>query len=242
MLTQVANTETTDRAYKSLYRLGGVAAIIVTVLTLVEVVIFTFYPQPGTISGWFMLLQSNRLIGLMDFWGLEVPMYVMFTLVFLALYVALRKTDEGIMLIALTFALLGIGIFFATNNPFTMLSLSNQYTAATTDAQRSTLLAAGQTVLANTNQRAIGGFNMGLCLVSVAGLMISSVMLRSRSFSRLTAYVGIVTFALSLADYLRQALTSSVIIALLVILPNVVFLVIWFMLVGRRLYLLGRLQ
>jgi hypothetical protein len=242
MLTQVANTETTDRAYKSLYRLGGVAAIIVTVLTLVEVVIFTFYPQPGTISGWFMLLQSNRLIGLMDFWGLEVPMYVMFTLVFLALYVALRKTDEGIMLIALTFALLGIGIFFATNNPFTMLSLSNQYTAATTDAQRSTLLAAGQTVLANTNQRAIGGFNMGLCLVSVAGLMISSVMLRSRSFSRLTAYVGIVTFALSLADYLRQALTSSVIIALLVILPNVLFLVIWFILVGRRLYQLGRLE
>jgi hypothetical protein len=242
MLTQVANTETTDRAYKSLYRLGGVAAIIVTVLTLVEVVIFTFYPQPGTISGWFMLLQSNRLIGLMDFWGLEVPMYVMFTLVFLALYVALRKTDEGIMLIALTFALLGIGIFFATNNPFTMLSLSNQYTAATTDAQRSTLLAAGQTVLANTNQRAIGGFNMGLCLVSVAGLMISSVMLRSRSFSRLTAYVGIVTFALSLADYLRQALTSSVIIALLVILPNVLFLVIWFVLIGRRLYQLGRLE
>jgi hypothetical protein len=242
MLTQVANTETTDRAYKSLYRLGGVAAIIVTVLTLVEVVIFTFYPQPGTISGWFMLFQSNRLIGLMDFWGLEVPMYVMFTLVFLALYVALRKTDEGIMLIALTFALLGIGIFFATNNPFTMLSLSNQYTAATTDAQRSTLLAAGQTVLANTNQRAIGGFNMGLCLVSVAGLMISSVMLRSRSFSRLTAYVGIVTFALSLADYLRQALTSSVIIALLVILPNVLFLVIWFVLIGRRLYQLGRLE
>jgi hypothetical protein len=242
MLTQVANTETTDRAYKSLYKLGGVAAIIVTVLTLVEVVIFTFYPQPGTISGWFMLFQSNRLIGLMDFWGLEVPMYVMFTLVFLALYAALRKIDEGILLIALTFALLGIGIFFATNNPFSMLSLSNQYAAAVTDAERSTLLAAGQALLANTNQRAIGGFNMGLCLVSVAGLMISSVMLRSRSFSRLTAYVGIVTFALSLADYLRQALTSSVIIALLVILPNVLFLVIWFVLIGRRLYQLGRLE
>jgi hypothetical protein len=242
MLTQVANTETTDRAYKSLYKLGGVAAIIVTVLTLVEVVIFIFYPQPGTISGWFMLFQSNRLIGLMDFWGLEVPMYVMFTLVFLALYAALRKIDEGILLIALTFALLGIGIFFATNNPFSMLSLSNQYAAAVTDAERSTLLAAGQALLANTNQRAIGGFNMGLCLVSVAGLMISSVMLRSRSFSRLTAYVGIVTFALSLADYLRQALTSSVIIALLVILPNVLFLVIWFVLIGRRLYQLGRLE
>ena len=161
MPTQDTHTGTADPAYKSLYKLGGVAAIIVAVLTLVEVVIFTFYPQPGTISGWFMLFQSNRLIGLMDFWGLEVPMYVMFTLVFLALYAALRKIDEGILLIALTFALLGIGIFFATNNPFSMLSLSNQYAAVVTDAERSTLQAAGQAVLANTNQRAVGGFNMG---------------------------------------------------------------------------------
>ena len=242
MTTQVTNAETADPAYKSLYKLGGVAAIIVAVLTLGEVIGFIFYPQPSTVSGWFMLFQSNRIIGLLDFWGLEVLMYMMFTLVFLALYVVLRKANESWMAIALTFALLGIGIFFATNNPFSMLSLSNQYAAAATDAQRSTILAAGQAVLANTNQRAVGGFNMGLFLVSVAGLMISSVMLRSNSFSRLTAYVGIVTFALSLADYLREALTSSVTIALLVILPNVLFLVIWFVLIGRRLYQLGRLE
>ena len=236
------SAETVEPAYKSLYQLGGVAAIIVAVLTLAEVVGFIFYPQPETISGWFMLFQSNPVIGLMDFWGLEVPMYIMFTLVFLALYAVLRKADEGLMLIALTFALLGIGIFFATNNPFTMLSLSNQYTTAVTDAERSTLLAAGQAVLANTGQRAVGGFNMGLFLVSVAGLIISSVMLRSDSFRKLTAIMGILTFALSLADYLRQVLTSSVLITLLVVLPNVLFLVIWFILVGRRLYQLGRLE
>ena len=171
MMNQVTNAETADSAYKSLYKLGGVAALIVVVLTLGEVIGLAFYPQPGTVSDWFMLFQSNRIIGLLDFWGLEVPMYAMFTLVFLALYVVLRKANEGRMAIALTFALLGIGIFFATNNPFSMLSLSNQYAAATTDAQRSTFLAAGQAVLANTNQRAVGGFNMGLFLVSVAGLI-----------------------------------------------------------------------
>ncbi len=227
------SAETVEPAYKSLYQLGGVAAIIVAVLTLAEVVGFIFYPQPETISGWFMLFQSNPVIGLMDFWGLEVPMYIMFALVFLALYAALRKANEGLMLIALAFALLGIGIFFATNNPFTMLSLSGQYAAAATDAQRATLLAAGQTVLANTGQRAVGGFNMGLFLVSVAGLIISSVMLRSILFNKSTAYIGIIVFALSLVDYLRQALTSSIIITLLVVLPNVLFLVIWFVLVGR---------
>jgi len=242
MTTQVTNAETADPAYKSLYKLGGVAAFIVAVLTLGEVIGFAFYPQPGTVGEWFMLFQSNWIIGLLDFWGLEVLMYTMFIPVFLALYAVLRKANQSWMAIALTFALLGIGIFFATNNPFTMLSISNQYAAAVTGAERSTLLAAGQAVLANTSQRAIGGFNMGLFLVSVAGLIVSLIMLPSNSFSRSTAYTGILAFGLSLADYLRQALTSSVIIALLVILPNVLFLVIWFVLVGRRLYQSGRLE
>jgi hypothetical protein len=112
--------------------------------------------------------------------------------------------------------------------------------AAGTDAERSTFLAAGQALLSNTNQRAVGGFNMGLFLVSVASLMVSSVMLQSNSFSRATAFVGILAHALSLADYLRQALTPSAVAALLVILPDALFLVIWYVLVGRRLYQLGR--
>jgi hypothetical protein len=182
------------------------------------------------------------MVGLFCFWGLEIPMYAMFALVFLALYVVLRKANPGLMAIAITFALLGIGVFFATNNPFSMLSLSDQYAAATTDAQRSTLLAAGEAVLANTGQRAVGGFNVGLFLVSVAGLIASSVMLQSNSFGRTTAYLGILAHTLSLADYLRQALTSSEIIALLVILLGALLLMTWYILIGQRLYQLGRLE
>jgi hypothetical protein len=242
MVNQVTHSGTADPAYKSLYKLGGAAALIVVVLTVSEVIGLTFYPQPSTVSGWFMLFQSNRVIGLLDFWGLEVLMYGMFTFVFLALYVVLRRANESHMAIVLTLALLGIGVFFATNNPFAMLSLSDQYATATTDAQRSTLLAAGQAILANTSQRAVGGFNMALFLVSAAGLLVSSVMLRSRSFSRPTAYVGMLAHGLSLADYLRQALTSSAAIALLVILPSALFLVVWFAMVGQRLFQLGCLE
>ena len=169
-------------------------------------------------------------------------MYAMFAIVFLAFHAVLRKGSEGRMAIAVIFALLGVGIFLATNNPFSMLSLSDQYAAATTAAQRSTFLAAGQAILANTNQRAIGGFNLGLFLVSVAGLIASSIMLQSSVFSRLTACVGIVANALSVTDYLIQVLTPSATIALLVILPNALFVVIWYALVGRRLFQLGRLE
>jgi hypothetical protein len=203
------------------------------------VILFAIHPQPGTVSDWFALFQSNRLLGLLECWGLEVLMYISFIPAFLALYALLRKANSGLMAIAVVCALLGIGIFLATNNPFSMLSLSNQYAAATTDAARSTFLAAGQTLLANTGQRAVSGFNTGLFLVSVAGLLISVVMLRSQSFSRSTAYVGILAYALSLADYLREALTASALIALLVILPIALFLVTWFVMVGRRLYQLA---
>jgi len=163
----------------------------------------------------------------------------MFALAYLALYVVLRRANATRMAIAVTFALLGVGIFLATNNPFSMLSLSNQHAAATTDVQRSTLLAAGQALLANTGQRAVGGFNTGLFLVSIAGLIVSLVMLQCSTFSRLTAYAGILAFTLSLADYFRQALTTSPIVALLVILPGALFLAMWYALVGRRLCHLG---
>jgi hypothetical protein len=237
----LASDSAPDPAYQSLYRFGGIAALIVAILTVAEVIAFVFFPQPSTIIDWFILFQSNPIIGLLDFWGLEVLMYVMFVMVFLALHVVLREVDKGGMAIAFTLALLGIAIFFSTNNPFSMLSLSHKFATATTEVQRSTIIAAGEAVLTNTNQRAIGGFNMGLFLVSVAGLIISSVMLRASSFSRSTAYIGILAFGLSLADYIRQACTPSITIALLLILPGALLIVLWFSLVGRHLLQLGRL-
>jgi hypothetical protein len=228
-----------DGAFCSLYILGGVAALIVAALTLGEIIFFVFFPPPETIDGWFSLFQSNALVGLLDFWGLEIPMYLMFILVFLALYIHLRKTNHGLMVIAFACALVGVPIFLATNNPFSMLILSKLHADATTDAQQSALLAAGQTILANTNQRAVGGFNIALLLISVGGLITSLVMLQDHLFSRTSATIGILAFALSLADYFRQALTQSLIIALPLILFGALFLFIWFILIGLRLFQLG---
>ena len=74
------------------------------------------------------------------------------------------------------------------------------------------------------------------------GLITSPVMLQSSSFGRATACMGILAHALSLADYLRQALTPSENIALPVILPSALLLVTWYVLAGRRFHQLGRLE
>jgi hypothetical protein len=239
MKDQSDNPVIPESEFRRLFISGGAAALAAAALTLGEVIALALYPPPGTVSGWFALFQANPVVGILDFWGLEIPMYVMFAVTFLAIYVVLRKTDESRMAIVLALALLGVGIFLATNNPISMLSLSRQHAAAASDAEKSVYLSAGQALLTNTGQRAVGGFNMGLLLVSAAGLLASIVMLRAAVFSRATAWVGIFAHVLSLADYLRQALTSSEIILLLVVLPNALLLVMWYIMVGRGLIRLG---
>ncbi len=228
--------ETADSNWKTLYKIGGIAAISSALLLLIEIIIWAVWPQPNTVMDYFTLLQTNKLIGLIDFYLLEYIAYVLFLPMFLALYVALRRINESYMLIAISLAILGIAIFLATNNSFSMLSLSNQYLAATNEAQKSIILAAGQALMVNTGQRAVGGFNMGLLLISFAGIIMSTIMLKSNNFGNKTAYLGILTFIISLAEYLRMILIPSELTLLLIIaILSGILLLIWLIMVGRSL-------
>jgi hypothetical protein len=233
--------ETVDSRWKNLYRIGGVGALIAAALLLIEIIVFAIWPQQTTAIDYFTLFQSNKLIGLLDFYLLEMMAYILFVPIFLSLYVAIRKSNESYMFPAVILAIIGISIFLSTNNSFSLLSLSNQYAAATTESQKSFLLAAGQTIIANTGQRAVGGFNMGFFLVSISGLIASIVMLRSTNFSKSTAYIGILAFTISLADYFRIVFIPSALLLLLIIaIVSGLLLIIWFILVGRRLLKLGK--
>lgn len=240
-MNQFSEAETPYPRWKDLYKIGGLAALIAGVLLPIEIIVFTVWPQNNSVMGYFTLFQSNNFIGLLDFYLLEVAAYALFIPMFLAIYVAIRRVNESYMALATVLAIIGIAVFFSTNNPFSMLSLSNQYAAATTEAQKSIVLAAGQAILVNTGQRALGGFNMGFLFLSVAGLIVSSVMLRSNIFSKLTAYMGILAFAISLADYFRIVfLPWVVILTLIIALASALLLIIWLILVGRRLLQLGQ--
>lgn len=218
---------------------AGIAALLVVVLTLGEVVAFALVPQPATAREWFQLFNDSPIAGIVGFWGLELPMYAMFVIVFLRLYLELRPCAPGRTTIALLFTGIGAAVFYATNNPFTMLSLAMQYEVAIDAGGEGLFLAAGEAVIAATGQRAVGGFNVGLLLVTVAGLLIVSSMAGHASFGRGLATLGYLAFGLSLLDYVRQLLTSSEIVALLVIMPGALLLMAWFALVGVRL-LTGR--
>ncbi|WP_414470172.1 DUF4386 family protein [Methanobacterium sp. ACI-7] len=233
---RINDNNAVGECWKGLYRIGGTGAIIAAVLLLMEIIIFAVWPQQTNSLAFFTLFQSNKLIGLLDFYLLEMFAYILFVPIFLALYFAIRRSGESYMLIAVILAIIGISVFLSTNNPFSLLSLSDQYAAATTEVQKSVLLAAGQAIIANTGQRAVGGFNMGFFFVSIAGLIVSAVMLRETIFSKTIAYIGIFAFVISLADYFRLIfLPSSVILTLIIAVTSGVLLIVWFILVGRRL-------
>ena len=165
--------------------------------------------------------------------------YALVGLIFLALLAALRRTSESWMVIGAALGFVGITVYLASNQAFSMLSLSRQYTVATTDAQRAMFLAAGQAVLAiHYNSSYAGtGIYPSFLLVSIAGLIISLVMLRSTLFSKGSASIGILANSFGLGYYFILAFAPAFVF--IPISVSAIFLLIWYLLVGCRLWALG---
>jgi hypothetical protein len=217
--------------WKPLYRVGGVAALITAVLIPVQIMIFIAWPPPleGTAIDWFTLFQDNWLLGLMSLDLLLMVDYVLLVPIVLALYVALRRINASLMAVATTLYFVAIAAYFASNTAFEILSLSGQYAAATTDAQRSVYLAAGQAMLATFEGTA---FQVSYVLASGAGTMIGAVMLRSEIFGRVAAYALIVGDVIGLGLYVP---TIGIFLSVI----SVPVLWIWYILIARRLIQLG---
>jgi len=239
---QAIDVDVGHPTWDTLYTVGGAAGLIVAVLLVLEFVIFIIWPQPSwpqpnSVLDWFTLFQRNRLIGLLDMDLVGVVAYVLLIPTLLALYVTLRRVSASFTAIATVLFFVGIAMYFATNTLFSMLALSDQYAAATTDAQRSMTLAAGQALL---TMFYVSAFQESYVIVSVALLIISIVMLRGAVFTKATAYVGILANASAIGTVLvgQLALVPSAILAFM----SVVLLALWFLFIGRRLLELGRLE
>jgi hypothetical protein len=225
-----AKTEMADANWEWLYKAGGAAALLSVVFFPIQIIVFLVSPPPDTIIGWFNLFQTNKLIGLLDLDLLLIVDQALAILIFLALYIALRRVNESFMAIGIAFGLISAALFIASNPAFAMLSLSDQYAAAATDAQRTVFLAAGQAMLATWQGSA---FQVSYLLGSVAPILISAVMLRSKLFSKATAYLGILANVIALGLYVPK-------IGVYISVFSVVFLWVWYILIARRLFQLGQ--
>src|SRR5208283_44478 len=251
-LNRVSDPDTADSRWNPLYKLSGAAALLAVLifrrwlgeefLLLRSLGIIRIGPRalPSSVIDWFALLHTNRLIGLTLLNVFDLVNYALLGLMFLGLYAALRRANRSYMTLALALGFLGIAVYFASNQAFSMLSLSDQYAAATTDAQRSALLAAGQALLAISNTGAFGQTAMSFLLVTLAGLIISTVMLRSGIFGNATAYVGILANGFGLGYPVGLAFAPKILVIVVISLSaSACFLVIWYIQIARRLFQLG---
>ena len=157
-----------EAEWRWLYRIGGVAAVLLVVLTVLHAGVFFVAGLPTTVAEWFALFQESALLGLLAFELLMVVYVVVSVPVVLALYAALRRASPSLMAAYLALSLIGIGAFVAARPGFEMLSLSQSHAAAATDAERSVALAAGEAMLATFHGTA---FWVSYVLGSVGGLL-----------------------------------------------------------------------
>jgi len=222
--------ETTELTWKQLYRVSGVAALLMVVFIPIQSIVFVVWPPPSTVIGWFTLFWHNGLLGLLDMDLLLIVDQILMGLILLALYAALKRASPSLVVIALTAGLLGIAAYIASSTAFNMLSLSAQYAAATTATQRAMVEASGQATLALWQGRA---FDVSYILEGVALLIIAAVMLRSIVFGKVTAYVGFLMGVLMLVP------PTVGTIGLVFSLGSLVPLEIWLILIALRLFQLG---
>jgi hypothetical protein len=246
---EVTDAETEDSTGKSLYRIGGAAALLCALMYLIALIVYVpanrAGPPPGTVLEWFTLFQTNPLTGLFFLGLADIVIMILWGPMSLALYTVLKQTNRAWSLIATSFVFVGMAVYLATNTAFSMLSLSHQYAAATTEAEQSIVLAAGQALIAISE--GTGGQYAGMPLAWFAGLILSVVMLRSKTFSKATAWAGILGLSLLLASMPFAGYTTagpttaatSAIIAVTYIGGGLLSLA-WYILVGRGLLKLGR--
>jgi hypothetical protein len=192
---------------------------------------------PTRAIDWFSLLQENRLVGLLLFDLFDLINYALVGLIFLALYGALKGVNKSAMVVALSAGLVGIAVYFASNQAFSMLTLSNRYAAAAGEVERAMFLAAGESLLAIHNPGTISqgtGIHLGLLLVVLAGLIISIVMLRSPVFNKATPWMGIVANSFIMANFLVLVIGPA--IAWLLPATSALFRMAWYILIATGLF------
>jgi hypothetical protein len=240
---------------EGLFRVGGIAALLAGLIfrrnlgaelsLLKQSGLITAGPMtpPTNVLDWLALLQSEPLMGLTWLNVFDLVNYALVGVMFLALLATLRRVNRSAMVIATALGFIGIAIYFASNQAFALLTLSHQYAAATTAAQRSMLLVDGQALLTINQFNGLGRY-LSLLLIGAAGLLTSIVMLRSHVFNRATAYIGILASILDLAYCLTIVLMPAVddeLIGVCFIPAAGLCLMIWHILIGQRLYRQGRL-
>ena len=230
MSTEQMRVHAVDPTGKWLYRVGGLCALVIGIAYLITIALYARVGAPP--SGGEAWLQY--LAGKTTLWwailGFSVLTDLLYIPVAFALYLALSGVARSAMLVATACVGLFIVLDLAVtwSNYASLLTLSGNYAVATNEAQRMAYVAAANYASAVLASRLETVY--AIVILSFGILLIGLVMLKG-IFNKMTASVGLVTGVLGIVSIAGWNVT---------IILNAVFATIWLLLVGYRLYRLGR--
>lgn len=243
---QVTDAESADFTWKNLYKVAGVAALVAMCANVLDVALGfgeTDIIVFGTMTAteWFALYHESWFKGLYTLGFLNIIYMACMVPIYFALYAVHRSKNGVYAALAMIVFFIGMAIYISNSAAIPMFVLSGKYAAATTDAQRALLAAAGEAALACGEDFTPGSF-IGLILTGIAAIMVSFVMLRGGTFGKATAWIGITGFtSLSVFTVLSTFVPALYYITFYVFgMIGGLLALAWFVLVALRFFQLGR--
>ena len=237
------NTNTsipTNNDLKNVYKVGA-TAVLIQLATILLLLITSFAlglgPRPTTVQGFYTMYGESKLIGMLRDDFASLILIAMYLGSAPALFFALRKQNFTVALISAIMLLTGAVGAFSVHAGFSMMRLSDMYAAASTEAQRGQLLAAGEAVLVSDMWNSTAGY-MGGILLQGPGVVLSLLMLRNKDFSKVTAISGLLGNGLDLIQHLLHPFIPE--IAGLIQPIMGIFYLVWFPFLARDLLCLAR--
>jgi hypothetical protein len=168
--------------------------------------------------------------------GLSVLTDLLFLPLAMSLYVALRQFNRNAMLLAATCMALFVALDLAITwtNYAALITLSGKYAQAAGEAQRAAVIAAAEYPSVVVESNLLFFYNT---LVLAVGTLITGLVMLHGAFSKSTAYLGLATGILGVVSVVGPLLVSVLSVTIIV---TSVLTTVWLLLVGYRLYKLGR--
>ena len=225
-------------SHKTIYRLGGLICVLLILYSFATmIVMFSIGTPPETIAECFSMLSQNKFLGLLRLDILTVFTMPLYYILFYSIYIALKNHDSDTLRISIILVFAGLTLFLATPSVFSYLHLSDKYAIATSELEKSQLLAAGEAILASDMWHGTGA-KIGGILIQIGALIISILMLKNKVFTKVTAYVGILTHGLDLL-HIFIGFFLPALGGILMAIAGTLYLA-WFPLIGLRLYKLSK--
>jgi hypothetical protein len=221
-----------DQSWKGVFRVGGICLLVIGVVYLIGAVLSIILgPPPSSGELYLKSLAGHVILSQVNFGLFAFTDFLLLPAV-LALYLALKHLAKNPLLIAAGFLALFLVLDLAITelNSLTLVSLTQHYAAATSDAQRSAYAAAADYALATIPIATFFSY-----LVSSVGLLITSLVMLKGVFNRPTALLGIVA---SIEGIVGSFYVFFPTLAGLLV-PSLITFGLWALFAGTRMYKLS---